>query len=80
MISASARVWSPHPLQDGFDVSPGFGFRGLAPFLTAARLLTRLNNRHLAMGLKRLSGMFMNFHFAHFHHRGDAGPTALKYS
>jgi hypothetical protein len=24
---------------------------------------------HLAAGLKQLSGVFMNFHFAHFHHR-----------
>src|SRR5271157_6292352 len=68
MISASAHVRPSHLLQDGFDMSPGFGLLSLAPFLAAACLLSRLNDRHRAMGLKQLSGIFMNFHFAHFHH------------
>jgi hypothetical protein len=67
MIPASAHVRASHLLQDGFDMSPRLGFLGLAPFLAAACLLSRLNNRHRAMGLKQLSGIFVNLHFAHPH-------------
>jgi hypothetical protein len=58
---------SPHLLQDCFNVSPGFAFFRLALFLAAASLLSRLNDRYLAMRLKQLSGILMNFHFSHPH-------------
>ena len=48
-------------------MSPGFSFQRLALLLTAARLLSGLNKGHLAMGLKQLSGIIMNFYLAHLH-------------
>jgi hypothetical protein len=48
-------------------MSPGFSFLRLALFLAAARLLSDLNKGHLAMGLKQLSGIIMNFDLSHPH-------------
>jgi hypothetical protein len=48
-------------------MSPGFSFLRLTFLLAAAGLLSGLNDRHLAMGIKQLSGIVMNFDLSHPH-------------
>jgi hypothetical protein len=58
---------SPHQLQGCFNTSPSFGLFRLTVLLEAASLLSGLDDRHLAMGLKQLSGIVMDFNLSHPH-------------
>jgi hypothetical protein len=63
----SAYVRPSHQLQGCFDTPPSFSFFRLTVLLGTASLLSGLNNRHLAMGLKQLSRIVMNFDLSHPH-------------
>jgi hypothetical protein len=67
LAATSAYVRPSHQLQGCFDTSPSFSFFRLTLLLEAASLLSGLNDRHLAMGFKQLSGIVMNFDLCHSH-------------
>jgi len=54
IAATSAYVRPSHHLQGCFDTSPSFRVFRLTLLLEAPSLLSRLNDRHLAMGLKQL--------------------------
>ena len=61
----SAYVRPPHQLQRCFDVSPRFSFFRFTLLLEVSSLLGGLNDCHLAMGLKQLSGVVMDVDLTH---------------
>ena len=63
----SAYVRPSHLLQGCFDTSPGFGFFRFTLLLEVSSLLGGLNDCHLAMGLKQLSGIVMDVDLTHPH-------------
>src|SRR5207249_826176 len=65
--ATSARVRAAHQLQGCFNVSPGFSLLRLTLLFAGASLLSGLNNCHLPMGLKQLSGIILDFDFSHPH-------------
>src|SRR5262249_61901634 len=50
-----------------FYTSPRFGFFRFTLLLEVSSLLSSLNDCHLAMGLKQLSGIVMNVDLTHTH-------------
>jgi len=56
IAATSAYVRPSHHLQGCFDTSPSFRIFRLTLLLEAPSLLSCLNDGHLAMGLKQLSG------------------------
>jgi hypothetical protein len=52
---------SAHELQDRFDVSPSFGLFRVTLLLATARALSGLNNSPVAIGLKELAGIIIDF-------------------
>jgi hypothetical protein len=56
-----------HLLQGCFDTSPGFRFFRFTLLLEVSSLLGGLNDCHLAMGLKQLSGIVMDVDLTHPH-------------
>jgi hypothetical protein len=67
IAATSAYVRSSHHLQGCFDTSPSFRIFRLTLLLEAPSLLSGLNDRHLAMGLKQLSGIVVNLDLFHPH-------------
>jgi hypothetical protein len=62
-----AYVRPSHLLQGCFDTSPRFGFFLFTLLLEVSSLLGGLNDCHLAMGFKQLSGIVMNVDLTHPH-------------
>jgi hypothetical protein len=73
--ATSAYVRPSHLLQGCFDTSPRFGFFRLTLLLEVSSLLSGLDDCHLAMGLKQLSGIVMDVDLTHPH---DAVLLSLK--
>jgi hypothetical protein len=67
IAATSACVRPSHQLQGCFDSSPSFSFFRLTLLLKGSSLLSGLNDRHLAMGIKELSGIVMNLDLSHPH-------------
>jgi hypothetical protein len=67
IAATSAYVRPSHHLQGCFDTSPSFRIFRLTLLLEAPSLLSCLNDGHLAMGLKQLSGIAANFDLFHPH-------------
>jgi hypothetical protein len=65
--ATSAYVRPSHLLQGCFDTSPGFGFFRFTLLLEVSSLLSGLNDCHLAMGFKQLSGIVMDVDLTHLH-------------
>jgi len=73
---ASAKRWqapalagagAAHEFENRFDVSPGLGLFGVTLFLVAAGPLGRRHHGLVAIGLKHLPRIIVNFEFAHPH-------------
>ncbi|MGC1237031.1 MAG: hypothetical protein WA838_20510, partial [Xanthobacteraceae bacterium] len=62
-----ADVRPPHELEHRFNVPPRLGILGLTFFLVAAGPLRGGNDGLLAIGVKQLSGIVVDFDFAHPH-------------
>src|SRR5262249_61188730 len=63
----SAYVRPSHLLQGCFYTSPRFSFFRFTLLLEVSSLLSSLNDCHLAMGLKQLSGIVMDVDLTHPH-------------